>query len=85
MNPSDFHKFPYDSILQNTEHEIVARNIMVILARTGNTFRSLSWEEYELERMKDGGFSGVEFSFFEKVVGYCSSEFEARGFCSNWY
>lgn len=39
MKPSDFLKHPYDSVLQHTEDEIVARNIMVILNRTGNEFR----------------------------------------------
>ena len=46
MKPSDFRKHPLDSILQNTESEIVARNIMVILARTGDEFRLMEWDEY---------------------------------------
>ena len=53
LKPSDFTNFPYDSVFHNTEREMVARNIMVILVRTGNTWRELSWEEYLQERIKE--------------------------------
>jgi hypothetical protein len=49
MKPSDFMRHPYDSIYQHMETEIVARNIMVILSRTGNTWRKLTWDEYQSE------------------------------------
>lgn len=84
MKPSDFTKFPYDSIYQHTETEVVARNIMIILSRTGNRWRKLTWEEYETERMKDGGFTGLEFAEFEAAIPYCMSEDRARLFSPTW-
>lgn len=50
MKPSNFIAFPIESVFHNYEIEAVARNIMVILARTGDTFRSLEWDEYKAER-----------------------------------
>lgn len=84
MLPGDFATFPYDSVTQNTEHEVIARNIMIILARTGNIWRNLSWEEYVQERIKDGGYCYNEKSMFDKVVGYCVSEDAARLFSPSW-
>ena len=84
MKPSDFRKHPLDSILQNTESEIVARNIMVILARTGDEFRLMEWDEYLREREADGLYLGMEQRYFEMVRGYCVSEKTARQFCSDW-
>jgi len=43
--PKDFRIFPSSSVLQKCEAETVAANIMVILYRTGNTFREITWEE----------------------------------------
>lgn len=89
--PCDFRTHPYDSVLKKTEAEVIARNIMVILARTGDTFRPLDWEEYERERRADaktdkgGGFRAYkEKPFFDKVVGYCESEETARKFSPAW-
>lgn len=82
--PSDFLKHPYDSVLQHTEDEVVARNIMVILKRTGNTWRPLSVDEYEKERMKDGGYTGLEIRSFEKVRSYCESAERAESFSPAW-
>ena len=82
--PSDFMKHPYDSIFQNTESEIVARNIMVILNRTGNTWRELSFEEYKELRTKDGNWSYKEEILFNKVSKYCVSEVMANKFSKNW-
>ena len=84
MNPSNFTSHPYDSVLQNNESETVARNIMVILSKTGDKFRVITWEEYKAEREKDGHFSTSEKPFFEKVYGFCTSAESARAFCKNW-
>ena len=88
MNPSDFLKHPYESVFENMECEIVARNIMVILSRTGNTWRTLSLEEYTAERSKDVGlFNGVsdkELALFAKVQPYCVSSQTAYLFSKNW-
>lgn len=84
MKPSDFTSHPYSSVLQNTESEIVATNIMVILSRTGNEFRLLTWDEYKAERQKDGSFTESEKSYFDKVVGFCVAEQSALAFCNTW-
>lgn len=84
MKPSDFLRHPYDSIFQHTETEVVARNIMVILSRTGNKWRHLSWDEYQTERLKDGNFTGAEFREFEAAINYCTSEEQARQFSPEW-
>ncbi len=65
--PELFTGKPWGSITQNSESETIAANIMVILKRTGNKFRDLSWEEYKEERLKDGSFTEVERSYFDKV------------------
>lgn len=83
--PKDFLKHPYDSVLGNFEDEVVARNIMVILSRTGNTWRRLTWSEYQSERTKDGGFTASEESHFFKVCeSYCSDENGAKSFSPAW-
>lgn len=82
--PSNFMKQPWDSVLQSSEAETVARNVMVILARGGDTWRTLSWAEYEQERQKDGSFSNSEERYFNLVVDYCSSPDKAEKFSSAW-
>ncbi len=82
--PSDFTKYPWNSVLQNSESETVARNIMVILTRTGNRFRPLAWEGYKNERLKDDKFSEREEAFFNKVIDYCKSPETASKFSSEW-
>jgi len=84
MQPSDFTNHPYDSVMKNSESETVARNIMVILSRTGNKFRHLSWNEYKKEREKDGNFSQSEQRYFEKVAKYTVSEQTAALFSEAW-
>jgi len=86
MKPSDFqNQFPGNSFFSNNEHETVAQNIIVILARTGDTWREISWKEYVKERVKDGK---SEYSFegklFDKVVDYCISEDGVRSFSPFW-
>lgn len=83
--PSNFLGFPMGSVLQKSEAETIARNIMVILERTGNKFRKLTWDEYKKERMKDGGFSEGEKKYFDDVIDYCKSGDTAKLFCKDWY
>jgi len=84
MTPKDFNKHPYGSVLQNSESETVARNIMVILFRTGNAFRLLEWNEYKEERQKDGNFTESEKKYFDRVAGFCVSAESAKAFCEGW-
>jgi hypothetical protein len=84
MKPSDFTERPWDSVLQKGEPETVARNIMVILKRTDDTWRPLDWEEYKEERLRDGGFSPTEKRYFDQVIGYCKSVDTARLFSPVW-
>jgi len=84
MNPSDFIKQPWSSVAGSSEAETIAVNIMVILKRTGNKFRNLSWEEYVAERKKDGNFSLSEKKYFDQVIGYCKSADTAKLFSASW-
>ena len=84
MNPSDFTEYPWSSVKQNNESETIACNIMRILKRTGDTFRSLSWEEYKEERLKDGSFTESERRYFDDVIDYCTSPETARLFSPTW-
>lgn len=83
-NPSNFTVQPIASVLRKSEAETIARNIMVILERTGNTFRNLSWEEYKEERLKDGHFTESEKKYFDQVIDYCASAETARLFSPAW-
>jgi len=84
MKPSNFKKHPYDSVLHKNEAETVARNIMVILSRTGDEFRLLEWNEYKTERERDGHFTESELEYFNQVRGFCTSEHAAQGFSKFW-
>lgn len=83
--PSTFSKiFPSDCIYGKVEYEMVAQNVMAILKRKGDTFRLLSWVEYESERKIDGNFTEKEKEYFDKVVGSCEAEEQARRFSKEW-
>jgi hypothetical protein len=82
--PSDFNKHPWGSVLQNSQSEVVAHNIMVILERTGNKFRKLNWVDYKQERQKDGNFTEGEKYYFDQVIGYCKSADTAKLFSAEW-
>lgn len=82
--PSDFTNQPWGSVAQKSEAEAVARNIMVILKRTGNTWRKMTYEEYKEERQKDGDYSGGELMYFDAVVGYTASADTAALFSKEW-
>ncbi len=84
MKPSNFCSTPFDSVLKNSECETVARNIMMILSRTGDEFRLLSWDEYKEHRTKDGNFTESEKQYFDRVVGFCVSAESAKAFCQSW-
>ena len=84
MKPSNFMQQPVGSNAQKSEAETVARNIMVILWRTGDQFRKLSWDEYKAERQKDGNFSEKEHAYFDQVIGYCKSADTAALFSPVW-
>jgi hypothetical protein len=77
-------KFPFSSAVQNTESEVIAKNIMVILSRTGDKWRSLSWKEYKEERLKDGEFTEGEKEYFDKIQFYTKDESSARCFSKSW-
>lgn len=82
--PKDFTWFPTNSLRENWESEQIAQNIMRILARTGNTWRSLPWSEYKSERLKDGNFTQSERGFFDEVVKYTESPERAQSFSPSW-
>lgn len=79
LKPSDYTTRPMYSVAER-----IARNIMVILSRTGNEWRPITWEEYQAERQKDGGFSESEKLYFDRVISYCKSAEDADRFCSSW-
>lgn len=86
MKPSDFLDNPMGSVKNKSEYETIARNIMVILSKTGDIFRKLSWVEYYTFRLKDDKKHNIneEKKYFEEVVNYCESEKTARLFSPIW-
>lgn len=87
MKPSIFVCNPMGSVLQKSEAETVASNIMIILSRTENTFRDLTWEEYVKERAEDqrfAKFDHAEQGYFNQVIGYCKSADTAVLFSPAW-
>lgn len=84
MKPSDFLEYPWSLVTQNSECETIALNIMVILKRTGDEFRELTFDEYKTERLKDGGFTEGEKHYFDQVIGYCKSPDTAKLFSKQW-
>ena len=93
MKPSDIYRIsPMSSVLQNSESETIARNIAIILKRTGDEFRKIEWKEYLLERQKDepsftgaAGFGGEdERYYFDKVSKHFVSEDTVRLFSPAW-
>lgn len=85
MTPRAFRDQPMNSVKQKSEAETVARSIMIILARNGNEWRLLGWDEYEAERRKDGHFTMSEQPYFNDVVMYTESEQTARLFSPVWH
>lgn len=84
LKPSDFTDYPWDSVKQQAEYEIVAQNIMKIKKRLGNEWTKLSWEQYKEERLKDAHFTGEEYGLFNEVIEYCESPEAAAKFSKAW-
>jgi hypothetical protein len=84
MKPSNFTCYPWDSILQKSECETIAQNIMKILQRTGDKFRPINFKEYKIERIKDGNFSDREEEYFNQVIMFCTDSESALKFSSSW-
>lgn len=86
MNPSDFReKTPYSSVFDSVQMECAAKNVMTYLAKTGDTWRPLTWEEYRDGAAKDGHTKvGYEFDYFSRVQPYTESEAAARTFSPCW-
>lgn len=98
MNPSDFSGvWPWSSVFQKIEAEQVAINLMRILKRTGDKWRSLTWEEYSEIRKADEAkavsedpkyrynFSEwAEKAHFDQVSRFCVSEEAAKSFSPAW-
>ena len=84
MKPSEFKNHPWNSVLQSSECETIAANIITILKRTGDNFRPLTYDEYKYERLKDGNYSGIEEGYFNKVIDYFKSSDTALLFSKNW-
>ena len=82
--PSAFKEWPWNSVVQQSEAEQVAINILVILRRTCDTWRDLSLEEYKANRLKDGGFSEREEGLFKTVYPLVCSVEKARKFAPAW-
>ena len=85
LKPSNFTTKPWGCVFQKSEAETIATNIMVILKRTGDEWRELTFEEYKTERLKDGNFSEwKEKNYFEQVYPYCQSPETAATFSPSW-
>ena len=87
MKPSHLLEHPpVNSIVGTQIAERVAHNIIKILCRNGDEWRTLSWQEYKHERQKDhAGLSiYVEYIPFAVVSSYCSNAESARRFSATW-
>lgn len=84
MKPSNFINYPWSSVLNKSEYETVAQNIMKILKRTGDEFRPLSFTEYKTERIKDGNFTDNEENYFNEVIIFCRNADSAICFSKTW-
>ena len=85
--PSDFLQHPFNSILKDLKYERAARNVMVILARTSDAWRDLSWEEYVKEHQKDVDELSLilaEKGYFDIVTPFCKTAELAKKFCPTW-
>lgn len=87
LAPSDFCVKPWACIFYKSEHETIARNCMVMLKRTGNTWRDLSEEEYIEQRLNDGASESAakgEITYFRDVQPYTNSPEQAAKFSKTW-
>jgi hypothetical protein len=72
------------SVSQKAEAETIAENIIIILSRTGDKWRKLTYTEYKEERLKDGNYSSIEEKYFNQVIDYCISVDTAKLFAPSW-
>ena len=81
LRPSDFAKVhPWDSRLQKSESETIARNVMVALKNNGDKWRALTWGEYEQQRSKDGcSYCGGEKYYFLRNGLICANNCKCKG------
>lgn len=85
MKPSDLVGiFPFASIMQKSECETIAKNIIVIQSRIDNKFQLIDWDTYYVHRRKDGEFSDGEKKFYEMVAHLLTTEELVRKFSKYW-
>ena len=88
MKPSLLKKqFPFGSIAQKTETEVIAMNIAKILSSRGDAFRLLTWEEYIESRKADGATDHdcqIEHRYFEVAAPYLETAMNAATFSDMW-
>lgn len=85
LKPSIFKSFPWESILQKSEDEQIAQNIMIIRARLGDKW-DITWDEYKKEREKDGGW-GCAYSeerYFKELMKQIPDVLGAIAFSPTW-
>lgn len=83
LKPSHFCDYPWSSILQKSEAETIACNIMKIRRRLGDKWE-LTWEEYQTERKKDGHYSELEESYFNEIMPLIPDAIGAISFSGSW-
>lgn len=81
LRPSQFIKFPINSVIQNAEAEQVALNIMIIRKRLGDKWQ-LSLKEYEDER--GDSMDWEERDYFKIVYPLIEDANGAKSFCNIW-
>jgi hypothetical protein len=84
LKPSDFVMRPWDSVPQNTETEIVARNIMVISMRLGDEWGNVTRDQYIAERTKDGNYSEREGDILDGLYPQLNDVIGAIAFSPTW-
>ena len=83
LKPSHFCDHPWSSVLDKSEAETIARNIMVIQKLRGDNW-GLTWGDYKATREQHGGFSMKEKEYFDKVQPYVNSPEGAMRFSPTW-
>jgi hypothetical protein len=83
LKPSAFISAPMGSVLQKSEAETIAANIMAIRVRLGDRW-PLTWLDYKRERQKDGEFTMTEKGYFEEVYPLIEDQIGAISFAPAW-
>lgn len=85
IKPSDIkYIHPFDSIIGECNHEIIAKNIIIIQSRLENKFQLIDWDIYYFHRIQDGNFSEKEIALFDKVAPMLTTESDVRKFSKCW-